>query len=110
MDQPVRSALAIPRLPLVVACDEVYHLHLEGRVAPAFQLPLAGLQDTPESFFSWVNSTFTLLQVNPAKLITVLVAVACRFLRELADRFGHQTWYGRQTSLSFGEIQTSERC
>jgi hypothetical protein len=38
--------------------------------------------------------------VNPAKLIAVLAADACRCLREPADRFGHQTQHGRQVSLA----------
>jgi hypothetical protein len=33
-----------------------------------------------------VKSTLALLRVNPAKLIAVLAAVACRCLRELTDR------------------------
>ncbi len=66
-----------------------------------FSYLLHGFKTTPESFFScWVKSTFALLRVNPAKLIAVLTAVACRCLSELADRIRHQTQYGRQMSLA----------
>ena len=39
-------------------------------------------------------------EVNPAKLIAVLAAVACRCLRQLADRNRHQTQHGREMSLA----------
>ena len=72
----------------------------EGRVAPAFQLPLARLQDHTRIFFSFcVKSTCTLSRMNPAKLIAVLAAVACRCLRELADRIRHQTQHGGRCRL-----------
>ncbi len=40
------------------------------------------------------------MEVNPAKLIAVLAAVACRCLRQLADRNRHQTQHGREMSLA----------
>lgn len=49
-----------------------------------------------------MKSTFALSRVNPAKLIAVLAAFACRFFTELADRIRHQTKHGRQMSLAVG--------
>ena len=47
-----------------------------------------------------MKSTFALSRVNPGKLIEVLAAVACRCLRELADRIRQQTQHGRQMALA----------
>jgi hypothetical protein len=72
---------------------------LKAELPRPFGYLLPGFKTTPESFFScWVQSTFALLRVNPATIIAVLAAVACRCLPELADRFGHQTYQGRQMS------------
>jgi hypothetical protein len=48
-------------------------LHLKAELPLPFSYLLPGFKTTPESFFGCcVKSTFTLLQVNPAKLIAVL--------------------------------------
>ena len=59
-------------------------LHWKAELPRPFNYLLPGFKTTPESFFScWLKSTFALSQANPAKLIAVLAAFACRLLRNL---------------------------
>ena len=47
--------------------------HLKAELPRPFSYLLPSFNTTPESFFNcWVNSTFALSRVNPAKLIAVL--------------------------------------